>query len=324
LFAQESSVHLSPNASKKSVNKGLLIGVLLSSIAVFFVYLAISKPKPTTAIVSKPLAIPALKLAPKQPISQAKHLALINNITIDAQPKPLESTASLVKPEPMPVVAKALKNTAKTLPNLSAPTVIEPPQAENSIKAAPLSMTQQAKSLYQQALKANNTEQAINLLKQSLKLAPEQSNTRLFLTKLLINTGEKQAATDLLDESLAISPQATVFIMARAQLYLQEKNPQRALELLTQMTAPPQNEAYLALLAAAYQQHKSYTQSSVHYQTLVQLNPDKAQYWLGLALAQDALNQKQAAHNAYQQALNLHSLNPAVTDYIQHRLQQLP
>jgi len=317
----ENSIHVSPSASKENINKALIVGALISSIAVFFAYLALSKAKQPVTIISQPLAIPALKTAPKQVVNEP--LVAIKNANIEVNLETALVIASSAKTKSK-LVTKPLKNTLKKPSSITAPVIIAPKQIQNSIKSVPLSSNQQAEALYQQASKANNIQHAIGLLKQSLTLTPKKSNARLLLTRLLINAGEKQSATDLLDESLIIFPQDSAFIMARAQLYLQEKNSESALQLLTQTTIPPKNEAYLALLAAAYQQHKSYTQSNIHYQTLVQLNANKAEYWLGLALAQDALNQKKAAYNTYQHALNLHSLNPTVTDYIQQRLQQLP
>ncbi len=318
-FAQENSVHVSPSASKKSVNKTLIIGALISSISVFFAYLTLSKEKQPATIVSHPLAIPALKSVSKQTGNEAKPLAKIKSVPIGDKPELLKVIASPVKPKST-LIAKPLKVKPISRPSL----VINSKSVKNSIKPAPLSMAQQANNLYQQASKTNNPQHAIRLLRQSLKLAPKQSNARLLLTHLLINAGEKQSATDLLDKSLLIFPQNTAFIMARAQLYLQEKNTETALQLLTQITTSSKNEAYLALLAAAYQQNKSYPQARENYQILVQLNSNKAEYWLGLALAQDALKQKEAAYNAYQQTLKLHSLNSAINDYIQQRLQQLP
>ncbi len=318
-FAQENAVHVSPSAIKKSVNKALLIGALISSIAVFFTYLALSKAKQTTLVISQPLAIPELKTVSRQSVNEPK----IKNAPIADKPKLLKVIANPIKPESIRV-AKPLKVKPSSRPGLNVPTVINPQSTKNSIKAAPLSTAQQANILYQQASKTNNPQHAIRLLNQSIKLSPKQSNARLLLTRLLINTDKRQSAIELLDESLIIFPKNTAFIMARAQLYLQEKNTESALQLLTQITTSSKNEAYLALLAAAYQQNKSYPQARDHYQTLVQLNSNKAEYWLGLALAQDALNQKEAAYNAYQNALKLHSLNSAINDYIQQRLKQLP
>lgn len=318
LFAQENSLYVSPNASKKSINKTQIIGVSISSIVIFFTYLALSKAKQPTMI-SQPLAIPALKMLPQQ-IAKAS-LVSIKGTSTKVKPEPLATISVNPKPE---LNTKQLKSSPKKGSSIMVP-IINPPQpAKNSIKSAPLNTRQQAESLYQQALESNNSEQAMHLLKQSIELAPKHISSRLLLIRLLINSGEKQNAINLLDKGLVISPQNTAFIMARAQLYLQEKNSESALQLLNQVTMLAKNEAYLALLAAAYQQHKSYIHSRTHYQTLVQLNANKAEYWLGLALAQDALKQKEAAYNAYQQALNLHSLNSAVTNYIQHRLQQLP
>jgi len=321
LFTQESSIHTSPSASKKNVNKAQIIGVSISSIIIFFAYLALSKAK-QPIIISQPLAIPVLKTPPQQ-ISK-EFVVPIKVAHIKAKPKlPSAIVATSIKSKPAKKT-KRLKTRPKKASRMTAPVIIAPKQTKNSIRSTPLSTKQQATALYQQALESHNSEQAIYLLKQSIELAPKQMSSRLRLIQLFINSGKKQNAINLLDKGLVISPHNIALIMARAQLYLQEKNAESALRLLKQISMPVKNEAYLALLAAAYQQHKSYVHSRIHYQTLVQLNPNKAEYWLGLALAQDALKQKEAAYNAYQQALKLHNLNSAVTNYIQHRLQQLP
>jgi tetratricopeptide (TPR) repeat protein len=318
-FGQENAVHVSPSAIKKNINKVFLVGAFISSIAVFVTYLALSKEKQTTLLISQPLAIPELKTVSRQSVNGPK----IKKAPIANKPKLLKVIANPIKPEPIRA-AKPLKVKPSSRSSLNASTVINPQSTKNSIKAAPLSTAQQANILYQQASKTNNPQHAIRLLNQSIKLSPKQSNARLLLIRLFINTDNKQSAIELLDESLIIFPQNIAFIMARAQLYLQEKNTKSALQLLTKITTSSKNEAYLALLAAAYQQNKSYPQAREHYQTLVQLNSNKAEYWLGLALAQDALKQKEAAYNAYQKALKLHSLNSTINDYIQQRLKQLP
>ncbi|MCF7969668.1 MAG: tetratricopeptide repeat protein [Methylococcaceae bacterium] len=319
-LAKEKAVHVSPSAQTKNLKKAVLTAVVISSIALFFVYLAI---KPEPAAVNKPLAIPPLKTASKQRISQPQPITTTNSAPIAVKAVSPKVIATSVKSEPIPVT-QPLKSKQHRPPNINAPAIIKAQQAENSIQPAPLNTDQQAKNLYQKASKTDNSQLAISLLKQSLNLAPKQIKTRLLLTHLLINAGDKQNAIDLLDESLAIFPQETAFLMARAQLYLQEKKTENALQLLTQIATSAQNEAYLALLAAAYHQNKSYAQARDHYQSLVHFNANKAEYWLGLALAQDALNNKEPAYNAYQQALNLHSLNPPVSDYIQQRLKQRP
>lgn len=132
LFAQENSLYVSPNASKKSINKTQIIGVSISSIVIFFTYLALSKAKQPTMI-SQPLAIPALKMLPQQ-IAKAS-LVSIKGTSTKVKPEPLATIS--VNPKPV-LNTKQLKSSPKKGSSIMVP-IINPPQpAKNSIKSCPI------------------------------------------------------------------------------------------------------------------------------------------------------------------------------------------
>ena len=81
-----------------------------------------------------------------------------------------------------------------------------------------------------------------------------------------------------------------------------------------------QDETYLGLLAATYQQKNNYSKSLEVYQKLVTINPDKAEYWLGLAIAYENQAEKPQALHAYQQALNKNPLKTVIVSYIKQRI----
>jgi len=76
-------------------------------------------------------------------------------------------------------------------------------------------------------------------------------------------------------------------------------------------------------LAATYQQLQSFTNAANVYQKLVSVNPEKAENWLGFALAQEKLGNPKLAREAYQQALSKNTLKPSVVSYIKQRLSEL-
>jgi len=302
----------------KNFNTRLLLAFLFLTALVS--YFLINKQETNLQIISQPLAIPDKKVQISLP-APAQQTPVLREET-HRPPKNLnKSIIKLSKSNPASKQILSSPDKDKVLTPLNIPST---KKSNNSIQPAPLSNSQQAKLYYQQALQTTNKLKAITLLNKSILLNPKHSKSRLLLAQRLINTGDQQSAINVLDSSLKDFPDNPSFIMVRAQLYLQEKNTNSALELLTKVPAPLQNEAYLSLLAAAYQQNKSYSQSIIYYQTLVKLNSSKAEYWLGLGLAHDALKHSQQAYNAYHQALALNKLNTAITSYIHQRLKQLP
>lgn len=84
-----------------------------------------------------------------------------------------------------------------------------------------------------------------------------------------------------------------------------------------------QHEAYRALLAGLYQRTGMNLEAANHYRRLLSVFGDKPAYWLGFALAQDALNQPQVAAQAYQRVNQYADLQPQVRTYVQQRIAAL-
>jgi len=98
----------------------------------------------------------------------------------------------------------------------------------------------------------------------------------------------------------------------------------KAIELLeAQLAAAESHENYRALLAGLYQHSGQYVQASNSYRRLLASFGDKPAYWLGFALALDALNQKSSALQAYKRLDSYRELEAAVRDYIVQRIHAL-
>ena len=194
---------------------------------------------------------------------------------------------------------------------------------DNSAELNHLSEQQQAELLYQQATQGN-PDLATAKLRELLALNPRHLKARLLLAKTLNQRGLVPEAAAFLDESLHLFPAHVQLLTLRAQLFLQQKNPAAALKTLQRLDLKKHTtETSLSLLASSYQQLGAYAQAAEGYQHLVQLNPAKAQHWLGLALMQEQLGNTSLARDAYNQALAKHTLKTAVVDYIQQRLLDL-
>jgi Flp pilus assembly protein TadD len=273
----------------------------------------------------QPKHIPTPLVSESAPPIAAAKTTPITQPTPAVQPKPAVQAAP-VQPNP-PAQRVQSDPTAQPAPEVVAddPSLNAIPNKPKSSPSKPVSAKQRADMLYRQA--ENNSEDAsatIFKLEQALFLDPRHLKARLLLAKTLHNQGQTYKTAEFLDQSLALFPDNLQFINTRAQLYLQQKNPSAALSTLQRIDlANSSNETYLSLLAATYQQQQSFVNAAKVYQKLVNVNPEKAENWLGLALAQEKLGNLKLARDFYQQALSKNSLQESVVSSIKQRLAAL-
>ncbi|HEY8095301.1 MAG TPA: tetratricopeptide repeat protein, partial [Methylobacter sp.] len=224
-----------------------------------------------------------------------------------------------------PVQAAQTAPTTQAAPEFVAAPIKNRPIPPNPSPTNQTTAKQRADILYRQAENNfDNPSVIVYKLEQALNLDPRHLKARLLLAKTLHNQGQADKTAEFLDQSLALFPDNLQFINTRAQLFLQQKNPDGALRTLQRIDSTnSSNETYLSLLAATYQQLQSFTNAANVYQKLVTVNPEKAENWLGFALAQEKLNNPKLAREGYQQALSKNTLKQSVANYIKQRLNEL-
>ena len=267
----------------------------------------------------------APKIEPKPPENAITPPAPAAQAAPIAQATPAVQAAPAVHPNP-PVQEVQPAPPIQAAPEIvAAPPVKNRPITANPSQPKQTTAKQRADDLYRQA--ENNFENPLAVsykLEQALNLDPRHLKARLLLAKTLHSQGQADKTGEFLDQSLALFPDNLQFINTRAQLFLQQKNPDGALRILQRIDlANSSNETYLSLLAAAYQQLQSFTNAAGIYQKLVSVNPEKAENWLGFALAQEKLGNAKLAREAYQQALGKNTLQPSVASYVKQRLSEL-
>lgn len=103
-----------------------------------------------------------------------------------------------------------------------------------------------------------------------------------------------------------------------------QQQDEQAIQLLeTHLGEAERDENYRALLAGLYHRTSMHLEAATHYRRLLNVFGDKPAYWLGFALAQDALNQPQVAVQAYQRVNQYADLQPQVRTYVQQRIAAL-
>lgn len=195
------------------------------------------------------------------------------------------------------------------------------PQGDPSLFIAPnpawkdQQLALQARELFQ----AGQEEQSIARLEDFIASHPAaQESTRLLLD-IFCEQENSTAAQQVLTQASFLAPETKTYYAAKIMLL--NGNLDEAVTLLeSSMTEAENDENYRALLAGLYQRSGMNQEAASHYRRLLTVFGEKPAYWLGFALAQDALNQSQLALQAYQRVSQYSDLQPQVRQYVEQRL----
>lgn len=182
---------------------------------------------------------------------------------------------------------------------------------------------QRAENLYREAQNESSALMRSETLQEALTLNPRHLPARNLLLQSLLKSNSLQLEA-FLQESLQLFPNHLPFITSLAHRQIQRKDFVAASATLERVDSQHIDDAdYLSLLAASYQQQQRFPSALALYQRLTERQPEKAEYWLGLGVCADHLQQRQTAITAYRQALAKNTLNDRVVDYIKQRLMGL-
>ncbi|UUA74114.1 tetratricopeptide repeat protein [Cellvibrio sp. QJXJ] len=195
------------------------------------------------------------------------------------------------------------------------------PQGDPSLFIAPnpawkdQQLALQARELFQ----AGQEEQSIARLQDFIASHPAaQESTRLLLD-IFCEQENNTAVQQVLTQSSFLAVATKNYYAAKIRLI--EGNLEEAVALLEATLVEAENdENYRALLAGLYQRSGMNQEAASHYRRLLSVFGEKPAYWLGFALAQDALNQSQLALQAYQRVNQYSDLQPQVRQYVEQRL----
>ncbi|MFC3115130.1 tetratricopeptide repeat protein [Cellvibrio fontiphilus] len=166
---------------------------------------------------------------------------------------------------------------------------------------------------------AGQLEQGIARLQDFIANNPGAARSTELLLDIYCEQENNQAAAQLLARADYLAPEINTYYSAKIALL--NNKPDEALALLEgSLAQAEQHENYRALLAGLYQRSGMNEQAASHYRRLLTSFGEKPAYWLGFALAQDALNQTQLALHAYQRVNQYSDLQPPVREYVEQRL----
>lgn len=218
---------------------------------------------------------------------------------------------------------------AEGLPELSAAIVVqdtEQPADASTLVRMPTQMNfrevdrqqvQEALGLWQQGQHGA----ALDSLAAFATENPQAHQSREMLAKLLLQRGEMIGAMEQADIGLGIQPDNYGYKKVKARVLMAAGVPAEAADLLA-VRAPSLagDSEYHELLAASRLASQKYDEALVSYQALSASAPLESRWWYGVAASLDALGRSFEAVQAYERALQLGGLTPALRQNSQQRI----
>jgi MSHA biogenesis protein MshN len=259
--------------------------------------------------------------ANNQPVNQSTNVEKAPNepLVPDEQ-----SDASISAEAPESVSIQEPFATAATEPAAESLAIPSLEEGEPQLSIAPnvkwkdQQQAQQANQLVAQG----QADTAIETLQHFIATAEQPRESVKTLLDIFAMQENTNAMQRLLAQANYLSAVEQAFYGAKIA-FIQQHDAQAIQLLEAHLGEAERDENYRALLAGLYQRAGMHLEAANHYRRLLSVFGDKPAYWLGFALAQDALNQPQVAAQAYQRVNQYADLQPQVRTYVQQRIAAL-
>jgi len=198
-------------------------------------------------------------------------------------------------------------------------------QASLSISRSHLSAERVVQNKLQKAERAitdNEIDKAEKLFEDVLLIQPNHKDARKQLSALWFGRKLYRPALNLLSQGMDIYPDDIDFRLMKARILLNQNNNKEALYVLNGF-ATAQHAEYQVLLANTAQLVGNSDSAILAYRQLVNLEPYKGKWWMGLAVALDRESQFEKAKVAYKTALSTQSLSNNSAQFIRQRMSEL-
>lgn len=187
-----------------------------------------------------------------------------------------------------------------------------------------LTAKQRAGLLYQKAytnLQAGQVKIAEEQLRNSIKIKASYSRSRELLAGSYIRSGRYVEAGELLKQGLKVEPKNYHFAKLYARVLMQQEQHKQALDMLIRYRPALQADLeYFALIAALYQQTQQHNKAANMYKDLLQLQPGRGIWWVGLGVALEKTGNAAQARQAYSKAKESASLTASMRRYTDNKL----
>ena len=163
---------------------------------------------------------------------------------------------------------------------------------------------------------------AITQLEEVLASSDNHVEARNLLAVAWYGRGELQQAVNILNDGLNRYPNTETWRVTAAKIFFKENEPAGAFTYLDADIANTSIE-YQSMKATLARQLKRFDKAEIAYAHLTKLEPNKASWWLGYAIALDSQGKNEMAINSYQQAVSKIGISQASINFAQQRITQL-
>ncbi len=261
---------------------------------------------------------PTLVLASAAPASRATAAPIANPVPA-ANPAPVANPVPI--PNPVPV-ANPAPHAAPVVAAPSAPELRASIERRASAAAAPLG----AEDRYRAALaryNAGNAVEAIAMLRAALQQQATHQGARKALVAILIERGERAAALATLDEALRIDPRQHELALLSSRLALASGHSDDAIRTLLAASGADAPAELSAALAALLGKARRDGDAIAHWLAAIKRSPQRAPWWLGLAVSLESDGRRGEALAAYDRALSFGTLSADTADFARGRVTAL-
>jgi MSHA biogenesis protein MshN len=165
--------------------------------------------------------------------------------------------------------------------------------------------------------------EGLDALRGVLLLDPGYEVARQMLVALYMEQRRTEDAIVVLQQGLEANSANNAFAMLLARLMVDRRDVAGALDVLRKFApAAGRNAEYHAFTAALYQRLSRHEDAISEYRVALQLVPNSASWWAGLAISQEASDRRKEAANSYRRARET-GANGELLAYIEQRLKLL-
>jgi Tfp pilus assembly protein PilF len=236
-----------------------------------------------------------------------------------------------MRPQP-PVAASKMQETkprfgraASPPPAKIAPSIQRTPAAKK--KRHEPTPSERAQRSYDYALELvgrGDAASALDPLKEALGYDPFHHPAREALASILVELGHADEASQVVAVGQRLQPDSTIFPKLRARILMSQGATAAALAALKRSAPSVEHDPeYHALMAALYQQERQYAFATGTYRQLLEVQPDKAVWWLGLGISLEGAGHAADALVAYRAAEALGGLGAESQRYLGGRISAL-
>lgn len=292
-------------------------------------------PVPQSMAQVAPIA-PLAETAPEA-VTSAAAVATSPSATMKAEPV-LAAPDSTLEPATVAALELNAPTVIKPSPAVSKPQPapiasadrVKPAQIENSsatMHKTPrtLSPSELADQQYDTALRAladNDVARAESALRDALSKDAGHAKAAETLATLMIQQGQRDAASRILTAALEQSPTQARLAMLQARLFAEAGRDTEAVNILKIAQANGDAD-YQALLGALQQRLGNHSQAAIAYRQALTSSPQRGVWWMGLGISLEQDQKSAEALDAYRNALRDTALETQVSNYVRARIAAL-